>query len=95
LALKQIRTAIGDVDSATQSNAAMVEQATAAAQTLFQDTMEPASDVERFEIGVDPPAGEETAQRDERRRLAGACGASGRSRPEPDRSRREASRARA
>ena len=52
--LKQINTAVGEMDSVTQQNAAMVEQATAAARTLSSEADELARQVARFKIGAGP-----------------------------------------
>ncbi|WP_086739487.1 methyl-accepting chemotaxis protein [Erythrobacter colymbi] len=48
--LSQINTAIGDMDRMTQQNAAMVEQATAAAQSLADEAGELAALVAQFRI---------------------------------------------
>lgn len=47
----QINAAVGDMDRMTQQNAAMVEQATAAAQSLADEAGELAALVTQFRIG--------------------------------------------
>jgi methyl-accepting chemotaxis protein len=49
--LRQVNTAVNQMDQVTQQNAAMVEQTTAAARTLAQETEELAQLVSRFRIG--------------------------------------------
>ena len=49
--LEQVNTAVNQMDQVTQQNAAMVEEATAATQTLAQQTEELARLVSRFRTG--------------------------------------------
>ena len=51
--LQQVNTAVGEMDSVTQQNAAMVEEATAAARSLAAEAEDLARHVARFETGVD------------------------------------------
>ena len=54
--LFQVNTAVADMDKSTQQNAAMVEQATAAAHSLAQEADEFVNLVARFKLGdVDAP----------------------------------------
>ncbi len=48
IALKQLNTAVGDMDNATQQNAAMAEQATAASHSLSQEAENLAALLARF-----------------------------------------------
>ncbi len=50
IALKQLNTAVGDMDSATQQNAAMAEQATAASHSLSQEAENLAALIARFRV---------------------------------------------
>jgi len=57
--LQQVNTAVGEMDSVTQQNAAMVEQATAAARSLAAEAEDLAENVARFTLGgntVEPRA---------------------------------------
>jgi methyl-accepting chemotaxis protein len=49
--LRQVNTAVNQMDQVTQQNAAMVEQTTAAARTLAQETEDLAQLISRFRIG--------------------------------------------
>lgn len=49
-ALHQVNTAIGEMDGVTQENAAMVEEATAAAQSLVVETENMSRQVDRFNM---------------------------------------------
>ncbi len=49
--LQQVNTAVGEMDGVTQQNAAMVEQATAAARSLAEEADELARQVARFTLG--------------------------------------------
>lgn len=49
--LQQVNTAVSEMDGVTQQNAAMVEQATAAARTLSTEADELARQVARFKLG--------------------------------------------
>ena len=51
--LQQVNTAVGEMDGVTQQNAAMVEQATAAARSLSEEADELARQVARFTLGQD------------------------------------------
>ncbi len=48
--LQQVNTAVGEMDGVTQQNAAMVEQANAAARTLAEEAQELARQVARFTV---------------------------------------------
>ncbi len=48
--LQQVNTAVNEMDGVTQQNAAMVEQATAAARTLAEEAQELARQVDRFTL---------------------------------------------
>jgi methyl-accepting chemotaxis protein len=50
IALKQLNTAVGDMDNATQQNAAMAEQATAASHSLSQEAENLAALIARFKV---------------------------------------------
>ena len=52
--LQQVNTAVTEMDGVTQRNAAMVEQATAAARSLSGEAEELARQVNRFELGEEP-----------------------------------------
>ncbi|MEH3159442.1 MAG: methyl-accepting chemotaxis protein [Sphingomonas taxi] len=55
--LQQVNTAVSEMDGVTQQNAAMVEEATAAARSLSAESDELARQVSRFKIGeTDAPA---------------------------------------
>ncbi len=54
--LNQVNSAVNQMDQVTQQNAAMVEEATAAASNLRNESMELARLVGGFRIGGDPPA---------------------------------------
>ena len=49
--LKQVNTAMGEIDQTTQQNAAMAEQATAACQSLAQESARLANMVAEFIVG--------------------------------------------
>jgi methyl-accepting chemotaxis protein len=49
--LQQVNTAVNEMDGVTQQNAAMVEQATAAARSLAEEAQELARQVDRFHLG--------------------------------------------
>ena len=53
--LEQVNTAVGEMDGVTQRNAAMVEEATAAARSLASEAAALASEVGRFRLGAAPP----------------------------------------
>jgi methyl-accepting chemotaxis protein len=56
--LQQVNVAVAEMDSVTQQNAAMVEQATAAARSLAAEAEDLAANVARFRLGSgDPDAG--------------------------------------
>lgn len=55
--LQQVNTAVGEMDGVTQQNAAMVEQATAAARSLAEEAQELARQVARFTVGTGYPGG--------------------------------------
>ncbi len=63
--LRQVNTAVSDIDAVTQQNAAMVEEATAAARSLAGEADSLARDVSRFRL-ADAPHG--TMQRAPARR---------------------------
>ena len=50
--LQQVNTAVNQMDQVTQSNAAMVEQSTAASHSLSQEAETLAGSVSRFQIGA-------------------------------------------
>jgi methyl-accepting chemotaxis protein len=52
--LQQVNTAVSEMDSVTQRNAAMVEQATAAARTLAAEAETLANEVARFRLDAAP-----------------------------------------
>ncbi len=52
-ALDEVNTAVNQMDQVTQQNAAMVEEATAATQTLMGETSELAHLVDRFRLSLD------------------------------------------
>lgn len=54
--LQQINTAIGEMDGVTQQNAAMVEEATAAARSLAEETDNMSQQISRFRLGSDDEA---------------------------------------
>ena len=54
--LQQVNTAVGEMDGVTQQNAAMVEEATAAARSLSAEADELARQVARFRVGSERPA---------------------------------------
>jgi methyl-accepting chemotaxis protein len=60
--LQQVNIAVGEIDRGTQQNAAMVEQATAAANSLSSETVELSNLVGRFEIGPDHAAPRQTTK---------------------------------
>src|SRR3546814_18118044 len=68
--LQQVNGAIGDMDSSTQQNAAMVEQSTAAARSLASEASELLKLVSRFNI----------SRRSEERRVGKECDSTCRSR---------------
>lgn len=51
VSLQKVNTAVADVDRVTQQNAAMVEEATAAARSLSQEAHELANVIQRFDTG--------------------------------------------
>ena len=51
VALDQVNQAIGDMDKATQHNAAMVEETTAATKNLHEETQRLSHAVSRFDVG--------------------------------------------
>ncbi|HEX7876124.1 MAG TPA: methyl-accepting chemotaxis protein [Sphingobium sp.] len=61
--LQQVNTAVSDIDAVTQQNAAMVEEATAAARSLAGEADTLAQDVSRFRLGNESnaPAGQSPA----------------------------------
>ncbi|MBY9065247.1 methyl-accepting chemotaxis protein, partial [Sphingomonas yunnanensis] len=52
--LQQVNTAVSEMDGVTQQNAAMVEQATAAARSLAEETENMSRQVSRFRLGDRP-----------------------------------------
>ncbi|WP_277980398.1 methyl-accepting chemotaxis protein [Sphingomonas phyllosphaerae] len=52
--LQQVNTAVSEMDGVTQQNAAMVEEATAAARSLAEETENMARQVSRFQLGDRP-----------------------------------------
>ncbi|MBW6532875.1 MCP four helix bundle domain-containing protein [Sphingomonas sp. RRHST34] len=52
--LQQVNTAVSEMDGVTQQNAAMVEEATAAARSLAEETENMARQVSRFRLGDRP-----------------------------------------
>lgn len=54
--LQQVNTAVSEMDGVTQQNAAMVEEATAAARSLAEEADELARQVARFRLGDAPRA---------------------------------------
>jgi methyl-accepting chemotaxis protein len=50
--LQEVNTAVGQMDQVTQQNAAMVEESTAASQTLSQETEELTRIIGRFKVGT-------------------------------------------
>jgi methyl-accepting chemotaxis protein len=56
LAVSEITTAISAMDQATQQNAAMVEQTSAAARTMTSEVQGLADSAARFTVGGDRPA---------------------------------------
>ena len=55
-AIAQVSSAVTAMDSSTQQNAAMVEQTSAAAQSLMNEAMALATQTQRFEVGATAPA---------------------------------------
>ncbi len=55
IGLQQVNTAVTEMDGVTQQNAAMVEEATAAARSLAEEAARLTSEVARFRTGVVPP----------------------------------------
>ena len=53
--LQQVNTAVSEMDGVTQQNAAMVEEATAAARSLSAESDELARHVARFKVGDGEP----------------------------------------
>lgn len=53
--LQQINTAVSEMDGVTQQNAAMVEEATAAARSLAEEADELAGNIARFKLGDGTP----------------------------------------
>lgn len=53
--LQQVNTAVSDIDAVTQQNAAMVEEATAAARSLAGEADSLARDVSRFQVEDNSP----------------------------------------
>ncbi|MBB3349862.1 methyl-accepting chemotaxis protein [Sphingomonas sp. BK069] len=51
IGLQQVNTAVSEMDGVTQQNAAMVEEATAAARSLAEETENMARQVSRFKLG--------------------------------------------
>jgi methyl-accepting chemotaxis protein len=51
IGLQQVNTAVGEMDGVTQQNAAMVEEATAAARSLAEETENMTRQVSRFKLG--------------------------------------------
>ncbi|MBB3472221.1 methyl-accepting chemotaxis protein [Sphingomonas sp. BK345] len=75
--LQQVNTAVAEMDNVTQQNAAMVEEATAAARSLAVEADSLAQQVSRFRVGAAPRAASPVHQLQQRaaagvRRLAGA-----------------------
>ncbi|SFP72074.1 Methyl-accepting chemotaxis protein (MCP) signalling domain-containing protein, partial [Sphingomonas rubra] len=54
--LQQVNTAVSEMDGVTQQNAAMVEQATAAARSLAEEADQLARQVARFTLDDEPRA---------------------------------------
>ncbi|MEH3046441.1 methyl-accepting chemotaxis protein [Sphingomonas adhaesiva] len=52
--LTQVNTAVAEMDGVTQQNAAMVEETTAAARSLAEETQNMTREVARFELGRSP-----------------------------------------
>ncbi|HEX8446960.1 MAG TPA: methyl-accepting chemotaxis protein, partial [Sphingomonas sp.] len=61
--LQQVNTAVGEMDSVTQQNAAMVEQSTAAARSLAAEAEDLARHVARFQMTQAPPVRTAPAER--------------------------------
>ncbi len=71
IGLEQVNTAVGEMDNVTQQNAAMVEQATAAARSLASEADQLSLQVSRFAIEApSAAAGSRVHGSSERRRLA-------------------------
>ena len=75
--LQQVNTAVAEMDNVTQQNAAMVEEATAAARSLAVEADSLAQQVARFRVGATPRAASPVHQLQQRaaagvRRIAGA-----------------------
>ncbi|WP_022685846.1 methyl-accepting chemotaxis protein [Sphingomonas phyllosphaerae] len=71
IGLEQVNTAVGEMDNVTQQNAAMVEQATAAARSLASEADQLSLQVSRFAIEApSAAAGSRVHGGSERRRLA-------------------------
>ena len=60
--LVQVNTAINQMDQATQQNAAMVEESTAASHALAQETSQLVELTERFQTGTPGPSGSNVQQ---------------------------------
>lgn len=60
--LSQVNTAINQMDQATQQNAAMVEESTAAGHSLAQETAQLAELMSRFQVGTTPDLGQDRAR---------------------------------
>ena len=56
MGLQEVNTAVNEMDQATQQNAAMAEQSTAASQALAQEADRLAELVSRFRLGGDVTA---------------------------------------
>ena len=67
IGLSQVNTAVNQMDQVTQQNAAMVEQATAAAASLKTEASHLVELVGRFETGVRRPTARSSATRPDRR----------------------------
>lgn len=69
--LSEINTGVSQLDGVTQQNAAMVEEASAAARTMQGDAEELAALVSSFKVSAETNLAIETAVQGEARRLAG------------------------
>jgi methyl-accepting chemotaxis protein len=61
--LQDVNSAVNDMDKATQQNAAMVEQSTAAARALADEAAALTRQVEQFKLGREAPAARPAARR--------------------------------
>lgn len=70
-ALAEVNTAVGQMDQMTQANAAMVEQSTAAAHSMMQETLELSRLVGRFQVADTTAKRPNVTDKRHNQRLAG------------------------